>query len=416
MSAAARQGAIAGLEALAVFGLTAIPCTAGWTVAGVHIAVGIAAAAVLALGAGFRRWLLRRTPADAAFAAFAIAAILATFGSAERGTSFVGLKKLLLIPVVHMAAGVLATPRRARLGLRLFVAGLALTAGVAIVHFVLVAHAADARLRTTGHYMTLAGLLLLATPLAAAAAAATRGRVRALYLLALAVLVTGLLLGFTRSAWLGAIVAVTVMLLRVRPRLAWLVVPGIAIAFALLPPAYRDRARSSFDPTHPNNLDRLRMWRAGVVIWRQHPWTGVGLVDLKPYVRAVRTSDAGQVHGHMHDNFMQILVMTGMLGLLAFVWLMVGVGRAAWVAGRAGPDAESHALGLGIWGAFWGFQVMGLFEWNFGDVEVTIALYFLFGAGIAAASAARGIAGLPGRATDLRAGGAEEGARPMVSS
>jgi hypothetical protein len=42
------------------------------------------------------------------------------------------------------------------------------------------------------------------------------------------------------------------------------------------------------------------------------------------------------------------------------------------------------AIALGIWGGFVGFTIMGLFEWNFGDVEVTIALCFLAGTALAA--------------------------------
>ena len=49
--------------------LYAVPLTLTWTVAGVHIAMGIAAAFGLALGLLCRRWPLARTPADAAFVA-----------------------------------------------------------------------------------------------------------------------------------------------------------------------------------------------------------------------------------------------------------------------------------------------------------------------------------------------------------
>src|SRR5262249_28755729 len=152
-----------------------------------------------------------------------------------------------------------------------------------------------------------------------------------------------------------------------RPRWAMLVPIVVAAAFAVAPGSYRQRALSSFDPSHPSNADRLRLWRAAVEIWRDHPWFGVGLVDLAPYYREYRHTEEGHVHGHMHDNALQVLATTGSVGLLAFVWLMIQFGRIAWGAGPPGVDAELRALRRGIWGAYVGFHVMGLFEWNFGD-------------------------------------------------
>jgi len=377
----------AALESVLLFGLYAVPLTVSWTVAGVHIAAGLGAAAALALGLLCGRWPVRRTPADRALVAFAIACVLATLGSEAPLESAKALKKLLLVPLVHLAAGALATRFRSRTALRLFVFAMAATAGIALLHFALVPHAADARLRSTGHYMTFAGLLLLSWPSCAAAAVATRGRKRVLYAALLPIFGLALLLGFTRGAWLGSIAAAIAMLLRTRPRAVWLLPIAAALLLVAMPPSYRQRALSSFDPSHPTNVDRVRLWRAGLAMWRDHPWTGVGLVDLRPYYERYRTTTEGRVHGHLHANWIHIAATTGSLGFLAFLWLMVGFGRIAWAAGRAGPDPERRGLALGVWGAFWGFQVMGLFEWNFGDVEVTIALCSLLGAGLAAAAA-----------------------------
>jgi O-antigen ligase len=370
-------------------GVLAIPLTVTWTVAGAHLAVGLAAASGLAHGLLLRRWPLRRSAADAAMLAFGIACLLATVTSQDPRLSFVGSKKLLLLPTVHLTAAALAGTLGARTGLRLFVGAAALTALVASALFLLGPRAEDARLRSTGHYMTFAGQLLLALPPAAAAAVATRGRRRAAYSVATVVLGAALLLTFTRSAWIGLVLAALCMLLRVRPRLALAVPPAVVLLLLVLPGAYRQRALSSFEPSHPFNQDRQRLWRAGVEIWKDHPWTGVGLVDLKPIYARYRRAPEGVVHGHLHDNWIHIAATTGTLGLLAFAGLMVGFGRLAWGAAGDAADPELRGLAHGLWGSFWGFQAMGVFEWNFGDVEVTIALYYLLGAALAARAVAR---------------------------
>jgi len=378
----------AGLATAFRWFVWAIPLTVAWTVAGVHIAIGAAAALVLVRAASTRHWALRRTPVDSAMLALGAAYVLSTLTSADPVASAYTLRKLLLFLVVHFVVAAADQPNRLRWCVRVFVAGIALTALVAASGFLVEQHLVGARLRSTGHYMTFAGLLLFATPLALVAAWNARGRWQAAYVGASAVLILSLALSFTRGAWLGVTAGLAAIVARSRPRLALLVPLVVVLAFAAAPEAYRARALSSFDPHHPQNIDRLRLWRAAVDIWRDHPWTGVGLVDLKPYYVQYRHGTDGQVHGHFHNNFLQILVITGAVGFLAFIWLLVVFGRACWGAGPPGPDPESRAARRGVWGAYCGFLVMGLFEWNFGDVEVTITLCFLVGTALAAARVA----------------------------
>ena len=385
-----RAGVERGLLAM----LYAVPLTVAWTVAGVHIALGVGAAFACVWGLLHRRVPLARTAADAGWCAWALALVVACAAAAPETRTWMPLKKVPLILLVHVAALALAVPARARWGLRLVVGGISVTGLAAIVHFTLVPHADTERLRGTTHYMTFAGLLLLALPLAAAGACALRGRARVAYAAALAVLGLGLLLTFTRGAWLGAVLAFGLVLWRLRPRQAALLPVGVLLVLVLLPGAYRERALSAFDPAHPTNRDRQRLWRAGVEIWRDHPWTGVGLGDLKPVYERYARDGAGRAHGHLHSNWIQILASMGSLGIVAFLSLQILLARLLWRASTAAADAEQHALTVGAWAAFWGFHVMGLFEWNWGDVEIAIALYFMLGA----CSAVPGRSGTPGGA------------------
>lgn len=369
-----------GLDRAIVAMLYAVPLTLSWTVAGAHIALGIAAVLVLLRGALCRSWMLARTPADAAFVAFALALCLSAARALPATSNPEPLKKLLLIPFVHVTAAALNSSQRARTGLRLFVIALAVTAIVAGSVFLLRAHAPGARLRSTNHYMTFSGLLLLALPLAGTAAATGPRRLRPAYALATFVMAWAMLLTLTRGAWIGAGVALAVVVARVRRR--WLVfVPLLAAAALFLAPApYRQRALLTFDPTYFSNADRVQMWKAGLAMWREHPWTGVGLGDLKPIYREFASADVPRTYGHLHNDWVHLLATTGILGTAAFAWLMVGFGRIVWRSDARAGDPELRALALGAWGSFWGFQTMGLFEWNFGDVEVMLALYFLVGA------------------------------------
>lgn len=373
--------------------LFAIPLTVTWTVAGAHIAVGVAAALGLARGCLWRSWPLARTLADAAFAAFAVAACLAALLALPATANPVPLKKLLLIPIVHLAAAVLATPARARWACRLFVFAVGMTALVTSTLFLAQDHAPWDRLRSTTHYMTLSGLLLLAWPMTMAATCMGAKRGRALYGVATLAITLALGLTLTRSAWLGAVVAVIALLSRTRPRWLLVVPAALVIGFMLLPTTQRDRLASSLDFSNHSQADRFQMWRAGVSMWRARPLTGVGLGDLQAIYRDFAPAGAARAYGHLHNNWVQILASMGSLGVIAFGWLMLQCGRIVYRAGAAAHERELRALCLGAWGSFWGFQSMGLFEWNFGDVEVTIAFYFLIGtlAATALSSPARSV-------------------------
>lgn len=361
-----------------------IPACAPWTVAGAHLAAGLAAACGILWCARRRAWSQLRTPSDLGMLAVAVAVLLATLTSPQRLESFINARKLLLLPMLSLGPLAWASMSQARTALRVSIATLAISAFVAATWFLMTPHPPDARLRANGHYMTFAGLLLLAFPPAAAAACATGGRARLWYGLAALVLACGLLLTFTRGAWIGACVAVIAMLARRRPQ-ALIVVPvAVAVLLAILPPAYRARALSSFDPHHVHNVERVHLWRAGVAMFRDRPWTGFGWIDLGPQVQQYRAAGAPPIaHGHLHGNWIHVLASFGMIGGIAFLLLTLGQGNIAWRAARPGLDREAFALGSGVLGSFLGFHVMGLFEWNLGDAEVTMTLYAMLGAAAA---------------------------------
>jgi O-antigen ligase len=193
---------------------------------------------------------------------------------------------------------------------------------------------------------------------------------------------------FTRSAWIGVAVALATMLAVARPR--WL--PVFAGALALLvvfaPAHYRDRLWSSFDPSHPNNIERRHMWEAGGRMFRDHPVTGVGLMDLHQIYERYKDPAAREPAGHLHSDFVQIAATMGIVGLIAFAFLYGGLFRAASAGVREQVRRGGIAAGLrlGVSAALIGFLMAGFFEWNFGDEELLDLLYPLVGLAWAAAA------------------------------
>ena len=176
-------------------------------------------------------------------------------------------------------------------------------------------------------------------------------------------------------------VALGVMLGAVRPKLLPALVVAIALVTAFAPAPIRARLTGLFDPKNDFNRERSYMWEAGGRMFRDHPVTGVGLMDLHPLYDRYRSPGAVERAGHLHSVPVQIAATMGLIGLVAFAALYASL---LWAAARGlGGALRAGGLGagvkLGVTAALAGFLVAGLFEWNFGDEELLYPLFTLVG-------------------------------------
>lgn len=193
----------------------------------------------------------------------------------------------------------------------------------------------------------------------------------------------GALLGTqTRSAWLAFLAGAGLLLLRLKPRLLLVLVAGVALVVTLAPLELRDRAASVFDPAHPGNAGRVSLWKSGVAVLAERPWTGVGLADHYDLIERHRRPDATFHAGHFHNNLVQVAVSTGLVGLVAYVaWMGIVGALLAGGALRQGREWGRSLVGLAVWVAF---LVHGVFDWSFGDAEVANQFFLWTGLGLAA--------------------------------
>ena len=222
-----------------------------------------------------------------------------------------------------------------------------------------------------GHYMTFSGLLMLVIGLATARVLFdTRDRVWAG--LVLPALVVALVLTFTRSAWVGACVGVSLLLVLKDFRLL-AVAPVLAAAFFILAPAgITDRVHSMFDLQDPTNRDRLAMARVGVRMVRDHPLAGVGPDMVQELYPLYRDNHAvNESNPHLHNVPLQIAAERGLPALGIWIWFVVVAVRQLAVGFRR---SESQALAAGGIAAIGSMLTAGMFEYNFGDSEFLMLL------------------------------------------
>jgi O-antigen ligase len=232
------------------------------------------------------------------------------------------------------------------------------------------------------HYMTFAGVLMLADVLLIAKLLYRRAsvRVRWAQIAGLVVINVALAASYTRSAWIGLSVGVLILMLLSARRPQLFLVPVVLAAAILLPAPVRERVGSIADLHDPSNYDRICMARAGLLMVAERPVFGIGpeLVDLRYPIYRHPTAPRYWVP-HLHNSFLQIAAERGLTGLLAYLALMSVALAAAWRRFRAegrhrGPRAD---LLLSAFVGLIAFNVAGLFEHNWGDTEIQRLVLFL---------------------------------------
>lgn len=146
----------------------------------------------------------------------------------------------------------------------------------------------------------------------------------------------------------------------------------------------RSRLLSIWDPYLPANSVRLSLWKAGWKIFKDHPVFGVGDIDLAVLYKQYKSKYEKEIQGHMHNNFVHILVTLGIFGFLAFCYLLFRLFKIDFTIYhemKNVPFISSYSLGTIA--ALSTIIIAGLTEMNFFDQEIITLLWFTFGLNIA---------------------------------
>jgi len=259
-------------------------------------------------------------------------------------------------------------------------------------------------------WMTYSGLLMLALVALAAYCVRVDWRRQWWIFPAGMVMFAAILLSQTRSAMLGVIAGVFVVLLLSRPRAAILLLVLVPAAFFLSPPLIRQRFSSGWHPADPNTRNRIELMETSLRLIRDNPWFGVGPKNVSREALRYRGSSEypDWMYQHMHDNALQMAAERGIPGLLLWLWFMIRLAWDAWrlfARSRGRPESREAFMtataALGCWVAL---MIAGFFEYNFGDSEMLTLFLFITAApyafldGVAGAASAVDDVTTPGEA------------------
>jgi O-antigen ligase len=199
------------------------------------------------------------------------------------------------------------------------------------------------------------------------------------YFLIFLFLTTALILTFTRSAWIGTVGGLLLMLAIYRLR--WAVFGGLTILFIflLLPVPFQERFYSSFDPSDTTTRGRIELLKTGANLILDNPWTGVGprMVQEKALEYREEKDLPDYLYQHFHNNLVQIAAEMGIPAVLVWSVLWIWIIRDLLHLKKPGKSRPFlNCLAVNGICVLLAVQLAGLLEYNFGDSEIAILLFF----------------------------------------
>jgi len=307
-------------------------------------------------------------------AAYGVATVFSALNSANPTVSLVDCKQLVLFLIVPLVY------RFARGSWALTFATVIITVGAlgaligiaqfGLLHFDNLSHRPHGSL---SHYMTYSGVLMLVACAAAARLVFRRegthflGGSRTWTVLVMPALIVALALTFTRSAWVGLVAGIGVLIVLKDRRLFAAIPLVVALTILVAPTSVTARMYSMFDVNDPSNKDRVAMLESGVEMVRDHPLTGVGPDMVKSVYKEYRQPWAvNDLNVHLHNVPVHIAAERGLPAPLLWIGFIVYLGRDLI---RRVTTSRQPSLAAGALAAVAAMLAAGLFEYNFGDSE-----------------------------------------------
>lgn len=184
-------------------------------------------------------------------------------------------------------------------------------------------------------------------------------------------LLCALLVNLKRGPWFGVTLALLIFFFFYHRRLIIPCVLGLlAVTFTIAPITER-LSQSSQDFFILGG--RSTIWEVGAELATQYP-LGIGFTNSS-FLREFAPEVPPELV-HFHNNFLNILVEFGWIGLLIFLWWIFEIIRFCFAERKLNYKA---LLARGIGCSIIAWQLAGVVEYNFGDSEILILVFLLIG-------------------------------------
>lgn len=200
--------------------------------------------------------------------------------------------------------------------------------------------------------------------------------------ISLSVCCVALLFNGTRGAWLAIATVISLLLLYYliqKEKMAVFILCGLLIVGVGLSQyqPFTNRVASITDTKNQSNAERFLIWNSALHMFEDHPVLGVGLGQYKDnYQKKYISPEAKEPKlEHAHNNFMQMLAESGIVGFGGFVILISGL--IGYSFKRFFKNKNPYALMMCA--STLALVLQGLTEYNFGNSAVMKCFWLLQG-------------------------------------
>lgn len=205
------------------------------------------------------------------------------------------------------------------------------------------------------------------------------GRERAAAAVFFVITALAIALSFSRAGW--ATLAAVVVFVGLFHRRRWVLAGAVVLAglASLAVGRVRQRIRVELDLSNPDNTitSRLSLWRSTVNLLRHNPVFGSGLGGFKSAIAPYKDPSYHEDLIYPHNLVLNFWVETGLLGLIAFAWLLVVAFREGLRGLRSDP--WPRMLSIGLLGLVVAFLVHGLADVPYFKNDQALAFWAVLG-------------------------------------
>jgi O-antigen ligase len=238
------------------------------------------------------------------------------------------------------------------------------------------------------HHLTFGGYYMLVFLLAAVIALSYKrqGIRRILDIVSPVILGLSLLFSYARSAWFGAVAGMLSFGFLRGKKFALLLTGGaivLCLAVFVIEPTSWERIKEISLSKDKTESTRIRLWQTSWNMIKDKPIWGIGLGNFGQLFSQYKVEGKYDNYSHPHNDFLNVAVNSGLLGLLAYLYLWaVFLYTSIKTVLKNKKEGFLYSIQLAGVVTMVAFLFASLFQCYYTDAEVNMLVMFLLGISI----------------------------------
>jgi len=202
-------------------------------------------------------------------------------------------------------------------------------------------------------------------------------KIRSLISLLIVILIACLVLTYTRGAWIAIILSLILTgIIFKSKKLIIITILATALLFTFTTKSVKERTVSIITGSGSEAV-RTNLWQEAAIIIRDFPFLGCGLNTYSIVAPKYKITEGGGIYPH--NSYLHMAAETGLLGLGAFLWIIIIVFRASLANIKKINNKFCNAILIGLLAGLFAFLAHSFVDTNFYSVQFRFLLWFVIG-------------------------------------